>query len=254
MAFLVGNSLIKVLKQTLKKQFDPDRIEQVAYELSLGGQAYLTDAKNKKPEILNSKNKTITINPGQFALLLSEEWLEMPNNVLGFISIKAGIKFKGIVNVSGFHVDPGFKGQLLFSIYNAGPAKITLKKGDPYFLIWFARLSDPIQEGNIYNKVENKHQNQNDIPTIYLDALKSGDLASPNSLSKRINKLKTALRFNYFVLTFFLAAAVASFWYVMRQKSNYEDGFKDGYNKIEIEDRVNKKVDLILNSKIIKLL
>ena len=45
-----------------------------------------------------------------------------------------------MVNVSGFHVDPGYRGQLTFAVFNAGPVPIHLKRGQPIFLIWYASL------------------------------------------------------------------------------------------------------------------
>ena len=57
-----------------------------------------------------------------------------------FISMKARIKFRGLVNVSGFHVDPGYKGRLLFAVFNAGPSDVHLARGDECFLVWYASL------------------------------------------------------------------------------------------------------------------
>ena len=90
MAFLSGRKLETALATALGDSFRKERIEQAAYELSLGGEVFLTDAKGKKPEILNDANKTVSINPGQFALLLAEETINIPNHLLGLISIKAG--------------------------------------------------------------------------------------------------------------------------------------------------------------------
>lgn len=59
---------------------------------------------------------------------------------MAFISMKTGIKFKGLINVSGFHVDPGYKGKLVFSAFNASPSPIQICAGDPIFKIWFAKL------------------------------------------------------------------------------------------------------------------
>ena len=50
-----------------------------------------------------------TIPPGQFAFLLTEEVVSVPPDALAFISIRAKTKFRGLVNVSGFHVDPGYQ-------------------------------------------------------------------------------------------------------------------------------------------------
>ncbi len=66
--------------------------------------------------------------------------ISVPTDALAFISIRAKTKFRGLVNVSGFHVDPGFRGQLTFAVFNAGPVPIHLKRGQPIFLIWYASL------------------------------------------------------------------------------------------------------------------
>jgi len=82
----------------------------------------------------------IRITPGQFAFLLSQETVEVPDTALAFISMKATYKLRGLINVSGFHVDPGWKAPLLFSVYNAGPSPVVLSQGMELFLIWYADL------------------------------------------------------------------------------------------------------------------
>lgn len=82
----------------------------------------------------------VAIPPGQFAFLLTEEKISIPPELMGLISIKATYKLKGLVNVSGFHVDPGWNGPLVFTVFNAGPAPIHLERGLPLFLLWIAEL------------------------------------------------------------------------------------------------------------------
>ncbi|WP_293295206.1 deoxycytidine triphosphate deaminase [Allomuricauda sp.] len=249
MAFLSGKNLENELKNVLGTQFNSKRVKQLAYELSLGGEVFLTDSKDGKPEILDEKNKVIEINPGQFALLLSEEKISMPADKLGLISIKASEKLKGLLNVSGFHVDPGFNGQLLFSVYNAGPSKITLKKGNPYFLIWFAEITESLDNNELYNSQGNGHQNQDGIHPKYLDSLKRGELASPNVLLERIKSIKSELERHWWAIGIILVVAIATCTRFYWQKSMYEKGFNDGYSKNEIEKKVNEKIQLILNKK-----
>lgn len=185
MSFLSGNQLENVLKSALGNNFDPSRVKQAAYELSLGSQVYVTDSTSKKREILDNNNSQVIINPGQFALLITEETIEMPNDFLAFISIKFNQKIKGLVNVSGFHIDPNFKGKIIFSVYNAGPSSIIMDKGRPYFLIWFS----PITEAANYNGT---HQGQKEISAELIEQLK-GDLASPNALLTQIKDLEDRL-------------------------------------------------------------
>ena len=164
--------------------FQESRLKSGAYELSLGSEVFRTDSKDKKKEILKENKEQVQINPGQFALLLTDEVLNIPLDKIAFISIKAKIKLRGLVNVSGFHVDPGFKGKLVFSVYNAGSSQISLEKGEPCFLIWLAELSE--KEKETYN---GEHKNQDNIPLRYVDDLTQEDseLASPNALLKKIN-------------------------------------------------------------------
>jgi dCTP deaminase len=66
--------------------------------------------------------------------------VSVPADALAFISIRAKTKFRGLVNVSGFHVDPGYRGQLTCSVFNAGPVPIHLKRGQSIFLNLYANL------------------------------------------------------------------------------------------------------------------
>ncbi|MGF6849435.1 dCTP deaminase [Chitinophaga sp. W3I9] len=184
MAFIGNKELSKILSASpIITEYSADRISNGAYELSLGDEVFQTDASPKAVKKLKD-NDIIEIKPGQFALLLTKEVITMPKNKIAFISIKAGVKFKGLVNVSGFHVDPGFKGKLLFSVYNAGPSSIFLTRGKAYFPIWFAELSES-------QDYKGSHGQQMHIPDAPIEALSQGELASPNELSKRINNFNT---------------------------------------------------------------
>jgi len=172
--------------------FDSKNIKQAAYELSLGSEAFRTDNNEKKAEVLDEKNRYIDINPGQFSLLMTDEFVNIPEDKLAFISIKAKQKLKGLINVSGFHVDPGFKGRLLFSVYNAGPSVITLETKRAYFLIWFSDLKDKLDTEHLYNAKNNHHQGQSSIDPEYISALKKDEMTSPNVLLKKIKDLDTS--------------------------------------------------------------
>src|SRR5690606_34294489 len=102
----------------------PSRITNACYEMGLGTEAFITSHGETKS--IYAIGGQIQIPPGQFGLLLTQEELSMPLNLIAFISIKASKKMTGLVNVSGFHVDPGFEGRLKFSVYNAGSKDIIL--------------------------------------------------------------------------------------------------------------------------------
>lgn len=181
MAFIGTTNLTELLTTSdVIEPFQRNRIKNGAYELSLGEQVFLTDSSSREVKEIKEGAK-IEIKPGQFALLLTKEYIKVPGNKIAFISIKATIKFKGLINVSGFHVDPGFEGNLLFSVYNAGPSNIILSSGTAYFPIWFSELNE-------HQDYEGSHDKQVRIPDAPIEALSQGELASPNSLSKRIDE------------------------------------------------------------------
>jgi dCTP deaminase len=122
----------------LIQPYDSDSVKQGAYELTLSREV-LTSPPAEGPR-LDGTGKALEIRPGDFALLYTNETVTIPANVIGFISIKAGLKLDGLVNISGFHVDPGFSTRLKFSVHNAGPLPIYLNYDEPAFLIWFSDL------------------------------------------------------------------------------------------------------------------
>lgn len=234
MAYLGTKELEIILPDCIDK-FDPKRINNVAYELSLGGEAYLTDSKKGKKEVLDEKNTQVVIKPGQFALLITDEFVTIPDNMIAFISIKFSQKIKGLINVSGFHVDPGFKGKIIFSVYNAGPATIILDKGCPYFMIWFSNLtssSDP------YN---GKHKGQMEISADNISAL-SGKLASPNVLLERIISNESQLKNFSWAAGVLIALGTAMFLKSYSDSSKFNDGYYAGLK----EKRIEKSVDSII--------
>lgn len=161
--------------------FRSERVKHAAYELSIGAEAYIpSDGKKSKIE----PGSPITIPPGQFGLLITREVITVPKNAIAFISIRAGTKFRGLVNVSGFHVDPGYSDRLMFSVYNAGSQAIVLDYDQPVFMIWYADLEGVDKTPYDPRDGEPRGIKADDMMKI------QGDLASPAELKKQIDDLK----------------------------------------------------------------
>lgn len=191
MTFWTSEKLLEQLKgDTLIPNYKESRVKCGAYELSMGPEFFVTaNPKGKRQYKKQSlePNEQVVIPPGQFALLLTEETLEIPADALGFISVKFGKKIRGLINVSGFHVDPGFRGRLKFSVYNAGSQHITLARGEAVFLIW---LSSTDRITNFpYN---GGREGQHEITTDDVSAV-SGEVVSPAQLKKDVDDLKRKL-------------------------------------------------------------
>jgi dCTP deaminase len=141
-----------------------ERLLDASYMLSIGDEIYVSSPDSRKTiQKLTDKKPNFTIEPGQFAFILTAEKVILPFDVIGFISIRAYIKFMGLVNISGFHVDPGYSGKLIFAVFNAGPSRIHLKKGEKIFSIWLTDLDGPIARTTTkvgYDSIPTKIVNQ----------------------------------------------------------------------------------------------
>jgi len=166
--------------------FDEEAIVSCAYELRVGSEAFVSgDGTNK--EILKD-GQTIAIPPGQVALIMTKETVKVPSDAIGFLSIKFMVKVRGLINVSGFHVDPGFTGKLIFSMYNAGVQTIHLSEGSRLFMLWFCTLNGPNDDH--YN---GQHKGQLHLPDNAVTNL-AARMPSPFTVEKDMDALRNEVR------------------------------------------------------------
>jgi dCTP deaminase len=176
-----GGDRLKDELGSLITDFDNKRIDHASYRLRIGREVYVSptgepnDPRNKPKKTLKER-EGFTIPAGQFGFILTEETVQVPMEAMAFISIRAGYKFRGLVNVSGFHIDPHYEGKLLFSVFNAGPGPIHLSQGEDCFLIWYADLDKP--------SVVEKKKGYDSIPSDLTGPLASGIESFASLLSK----------------------------------------------------------------------
>jgi dCTP deaminase len=167
----------------LVNPFNPLSVQNCAYELHVGNEGYVTGGEVGRKTVFTAERPQIIISPGQFALLLTQETVRIPMDAIGFISMRYGYKISGLVNVSGFHVDPGFSGYLVFGLYNAGGSEVILSRGEPVFLLWVASL-----EGTTRDTYRGTHGGGT---LSNGDIMKLGRTAfAPSSLEGRLHRLE----------------------------------------------------------------
>lgn len=185
-----GGEKLKQNLGSLISGYTPARVDCAAYRLCVGPEVYVSptgepsDPRNK-PKTRLSMGEGFTIPAGQFGFLLTEETVHVPLEAIAFISIRAKYKFRGLVNVSGFHVDPNFRGRLIFAVFNAGPNEVHLSRGEECFLIWYADLDQPL-------KFDEK-QGPDSIPSDVTGYI-AGGLDSFASLSAKIDENQKKLQ------------------------------------------------------------
>ena len=186
MSFWRAETLLERLPQLIDP-FDPEAVDCAAYTLHVGNEVYVSPDQEVKGPNRHTKQKlsdgeSFAIPPGQFAFLITKENVTVPTDAIVFLSIKARIKFSGLINISGFHVDPGYSGKLLFSILNAGPKPLHLQQGQGLFLIWYADLDGDTKRnkgGRGFGEIEPELVNRI-----------SGEILSLQSLSEKHRDLE----------------------------------------------------------------
>jgi dCTP deaminase len=114
MAFWSSETLrTQIEDQNLICPFDIKAIKHGAYEMALGPETFVTSTAEGTKRVLK-EGEQLRIPPGQIALLMTSETVKVPSDSIAFISMRAGVKLQGLINISGFHVDPGFEGQLKY--------------------------------------------------------------------------------------------------------------------------------------------
>lgn len=196
------SDLLKSRLPSLIDKYENGRVVNCAYELALGAQAFTTRDRNMARLHLQPGRQVI-IGPGEFALLLTEESITVPDDAMAFISVRTRYTMRGLINVSGFHVDPGFSGHLQFSVYNAGSNPVSITRGDQIFLLWFVSLSHPTTD--LYRG----RRGRSSIPDEDIMAI-AGQAYSPLAVSQRLDRLAGQIVGMWWLLGGAFAAAVAA--------------------------------------------
>lgn len=188
-----------------------------SFDLKIGEQ-YFKSGDNT-PNKLDKENEYLIINPGKFAILLTEETINMPSTHMGFINVKFSYKKKGLINVSGFHVDPNYSGKIIFTVFNAGPNDIFIHKDDYVFMIFFMKLKTTYtKDYKLCDKINQDKSESSDNTTKGYDniPLEMFEHMSGNSLTlmennKRIEQLEFNMKAVIVPTVFVVLAALIQY-------------------------------------------
>lgn len=206
--------------------WEEEKVESAGYRLSVGAEYFVNGGGESTVEKLESREGFV-IEPGQFAFILTKEKVYISKSAIGFISIRASIKFLGLVNVSGFQVNPGFCGNLVFAVFNAGPKHVNLREGDEIFSLWIADLDATVAEtSEDTGKIPN---NLDKIPSDVINGI-AGEALTAYQLSDQISELKAELQKikNYALRAVLILTVVSSVVFAVFGKSLVQAIFPSG--------------------------
>jgi len=206
MSFLGDARIIDESQRLFSKNFETQCVQEASYDLRLGQEYYLEG--RLVPERLSDASPYLSLRPGQFAILTCLEELNLAPHIIGFISLRNRFKMQGLINISGFHVDPGFQGRLVFAVQNVGPSDIRLECGERTFSIFFADV-----EGRDWLR-ERLPKHREGIELADVQQL-GGSAISLSKLREQVERLHFLMTYVYAPLA--VGAAVALITYLLQR-------------------------------------
>jgi len=110
-------------------------IKGASYDLTLGDEFY----SGGKLRRLSDSDPFIPIEPYDYAIVSSQDVVNLPRDVCGRFGPKNHLFVQGVIQTNGPQIDPGFRGTLMCLLFNTSNAVVMLKKNEPYSTIEFHR-------------------------------------------------------------------------------------------------------------------
>lgn len=141
---LTGDRLKTVVREgNYIKHGDIRSVEGAKYDLRLSG--HFLKASFGRPTDIEKLSETerlqARVDPGEVVFVRTMEEIELPENVIAFLSPKRKIIHTGIFVLCGFCIDPLFKGPLWVGLYNFSSTPFHLQAGKKLIAALFYELS-----------------------------------------------------------------------------------------------------------------
>jgi dCTP deaminase len=152
--------------------------------LAIGGEALVSNS-DQKLVLAAGSSTCLTLKAGDFALVLTREYVKMPLDIAADIGMRSTLARKGLMLLAGMQIDPAFEGHLRFGLYNASPRRITLDYDDDLCSIEFHQLSGPVD----HPQPPIPELQKGRIPESDRDFLRSLETESLSDLSRNVKSL-----------------------------------------------------------------
>ena len=137
---LVDHQIIRAVKEGILRidPFIEPNVKATSIELTLAD--IVIAGKGGKAV---SGVKELLLSAGATAQVSTKEQVDLPRDYMARAGATARLSRSGIVTSLGLCIEPGFKGRLRFSLFNAGTAPFRLRAGEPVVSLEITRLAPP---------------------------------------------------------------------------------------------------------------
>lgn len=172
---------VSILEEIKKKSiilnpFYEECVQPSSVDLHLGKEflifnnhkASLIDTRKGAKELMEKvgvgKDQPLVVHPREFVLGTTEEWVEVPDFLVGRLEGKSSLGRIGLViHSTAGYVDPGFKGQLTLEISNLANLPIALYPGMRICQISFLKMTTPAKYPYGHKRLVSHYQDQKGV-------------------------------------------------------------------------------------------
>jgi deoxycytidine triphosphate deaminase/addiction module HigA family antidote len=136
---LVNHQIVRAVKDGIIgiEPFDESHVRMASLDLTLDD--FVIVADGEKIDI--SDGQSFVLKGGRTVNVGTKEWIEFPQDYIGRVGAMSSLAKLGIMTSHGFQIDPGFKGNLQFCLFNAWAKDFELRGGDPIVSVEIMPLS-----------------------------------------------------------------------------------------------------------------
>ena len=105
------------------------------------GDIILPGVRSGQPGSVQKPRKSYALATGETAVVVTQETISMPSNVAGFGFPPTRISNRAVLMTNPGHIDPGYSGQLRFTLINMGREPCEIRQGEVVVTLLLVELS-----------------------------------------------------------------------------------------------------------------
>jgi len=137
---VVDRGILEAVEQNeiLIDPFHKEHLRQASLDLTIGDTVVLPDGES----FPITTKKGWFLEPNETVLVNTTETIGLKNKMVGRVGPTTYFSSQGLLVLHGFQIDPGFKGQLQFSIHNLSRTAVEILSGERFISIELSRLTN----------------------------------------------------------------------------------------------------------------
>lgn len=139
--------------EALIENYCSKNIQACSYDLRMGDQYYYY--KKNDGDTVNisylDKGESLEIPPNSICYVMTEEKVNMPQDLTASISLSFGLIKRGVMLAAQPPYDPGYHGKTVALLHNLSNKTVTIKRGEHILNIVFTKLCNQVNSENQYN-------------------------------------------------------------------------------------------------------